>query len=412
MRRSASILALTVSLLLTLVTSVATAPGYLNYPAIVARLHRIARAHPDIAQAVNLNDLLHTPLTYEGRALWALKISDHAMEAEDEPAFFVDGCHHARELVTPLAVLDIADALTSAYGRDPEVARWVNEYEIWLIPCVNPDGLAYVFDRDHYWRKNRRLNGDGTFGVDLNRNYPFMWGACGANSGRTASEVYRGPAPASEAEIQTMLALGARERPVIYISYHSFGEEVLYPYLCGSLAERELYYALRDHYAEAMGYGVRLASSSGESFEHFYNQFGSIAFLTEIGRSFQPPPDRVPHLIARLRPGWQFLLDRGLGPSIYGHIRDAVTGEPVAETSISIAGIAFAEGEVRRPEPLFGRYQWLLLPGTYTITFSAPGYESATHTVEIREEAVHLDVDLIPLEMGARRASKGLSSPR
>ncbi|RMG49734.1 MAG: hypothetical protein D6723_13360 [Acidobacteria bacterium] len=412
MRRSASILTLTVSVLLVLVSSVATAPGYLDYPAIVARLRSIARTHPDIARAVKLNDLLHTPLTHEGRALWALKISDHAVETEDEPAFLVDGCHHARELVTPLAVLDIAETLTSAYGRDPHVTRWVNAYEIWLIPCVNPDGLAYVFSRDSYWRKNRRPNGDGTFGVDLNRNYPFMWGVCGANSARTASDVYRGPAPASEAEIQTMLALGARERPVIYISYHSFGEEVLYPYLCGSLAERELYHTLRDQYAEAMRYSIRLASSSGESFEHFYNRFGSIAFLTEIGRSFQPPPDRVPHLVAQLRSGWRFLLDRGLGPSVYGHIRDAMTGEPVTEASISIAGIAFTEGEVRRPEPLFGRYQWLLLPGTYTITFSAPGYESITHTVEIKEEAVRLDVDLIPLVIGARRASKELSSSR
>jgi hypothetical protein len=393
------------ALLADLAWSAAPAPGYLNYTGIVARLHEVAAKHPDIAQVVNLNQLLQTPLTAEGRLLWALKISDHVAASEDEPAVIVDGCHHARELVTPYAVLDIAEVLTAEYGVDPVATKWVDHYEIWLIPCVNPDGLTYVFNRDRNWRKNRTPMSDGSFGVDLNRNYPFMWGACGDNSRAANSEIYRGPAPGSEPEIRTMLALGARTRPMFYLSYHSFGQTVLAPYVCGQLAERRLVDSIRDQYVSAIDYKLARAASSGESFEHFYNQYGAISFLTEIGTEFQPPFTQIANILRRLRPGWRFILDRGLGPSIQGHVRKAATGKPLPEAMISIDGIKFTEGEIREPEAQFGRYQWLLLPGTYTITYTAPGFQSQSRTVTVTGEAVSLDVDLAPLAAGIKPES-------
>jgi hypothetical protein len=197
--------------------------------------------------------------------------------------------------------------------------------------------------------------------------------------------------------VQTLLALGARKRPILYLTYHSFGQEVLAPYRCAHLAEPSVYYALRDQYAAAVRYQKRLASSSGESFEHFYNQFGSISFLTEIGTEFQPPFSRVPSLVERLRPGWQFLLGRGMGPSIQGHVRNALTREPVPTTSIHIDEVNFTAGEVRQPEPLFGRYHWLLQPGTYTIRFTAPGFQPQAYTVTITDATVSLDVELMPV---------------
>lgn len=369
---------------------------YLDYPEIVARLKRYEADYPAIAQAVNLNEYLRTPLTAEGRPLWALKISDHVSAEEDEPAIVVDGAHHARELMTPLAVLDIATVLTGQYGVNPAVTRWVDEYEIWLVPCVNPDGVSYVFSQSRNWRKNRRPNGDGTFGVDLNRNYPFGWGKCGQTSPQPGSDTYRGPAPASEPEVQTLLALGERKRPLIYLSYHSAGEEVLYPYRCARLAEPETYYAIRDRYAARMGYGMRVASASGESFEHFYNQFGSLAFLTEIGTSFQPPPTEVPAVLDRIRPGWQYLFDRGLGASLRGHIIDAQTGAPIGRATINLDRVIFTEGEVRRPEPVFGRFHWIVEPGIYTVRIAAPGFQPQSHTVIVGEQPVRLEVRLDP----------------
>src|SRR5258708_19706093 len=52
----------------------------------------------------------------------------------------------------------------------------MNHLQIWVIPVLNPDGYEYTATTNRYWLKNRRDNGDGTFGVDLNRNYSYQWG--------------------------------------------------------------------------------------------------------------------------------------------------------------------------------------------------------------------------------------------
>ena len=49
------------------------------------------------------------------------------------------------------------------------------------IPVVNPDGLAFSWGVDRFWRKNRRDNNDSSFGVDLNRNFDANWGGGGSS---------------------------------------------------------------------------------------------------------------------------------------------------------------------------------------------------------------------------------------
>ncbi|MHC4697852.1 MAG: M14 family zinc carboxypeptidase, partial [Planctomycetota bacterium] len=82
-------------------------------------------------------------------------------------------------------------------------------------------------------RKNRRDNGDGTIGVDLNRNYSFGFGLDDGSSSRTSSGVYRGTAAFSEPETQAVRDLmeGSFGRSFdTSLSYHSHGQLVLYPY--------------------------------------------------------------------------------------------------------------------------------------------------------------------------------------
>ena len=65
--------------------------------------------------------------------------------------------------------------------REDWITDLVNNYEIWIVPLINPDG--YVYDREdpsRFWRKNLRDNNndnilDSCDGVDLNRNYPLGW---------------------------------------------------------------------------------------------------------------------------------------------------------------------------------------------------------------------------------------------
>src|SRR5690606_34974590 len=94
------------------------------------------------------------------------------------------------------------------YGSDPEITGLLSKIDVVVAPVVNPDGFVYSWEHERFWRKNRRDNGDGTFGVDLNRNWGHMWGTslphASGGSSRTRSEVYWGTGPFSEPETQAM----------------------------------------------------------------------------------------------------------------------------------------------------------------------------------------------------------------
>ncbi len=167
--------------------------------------------------------------THEGRDIWAVKISDNPSEDEEEPGAVFLGCHHAREWISVEVPLYIAQYLTDNYETDTEVKHFVDNCEIWIVPVVNPDGYEYSRTSDRMWRKNRRDNGDGTFGVDLNRNYDSMWGTVDAPA-RTSAITYRGPSPFSEPETQAVRDLVRTYDFRILMSYHSFWQAIYYPW--------------------------------------------------------------------------------------------------------------------------------------------------------------------------------------
>lgn len=123
---------------------------YLDPAEIEARLAQYEQDHPAIARRVAY------ATDHEGRTAWAMKISDNVAQDEDEPALLFAAQHHAREVMTAEVAMDIIDQLLTDYGVDPEITRWVDSYEIWVMPTHNPDGAAYVFSSNSMWRKNRR----------------------------------------------------------------------------------------------------------------------------------------------------------------------------------------------------------------------------------------------------------------
>ncbi|MBM4063983.1 MAG: zinc carboxypeptidase, partial [Planctomycetes bacterium] len=242
-------------------------PGYYTVAEIEAAIDAQVALYPTRARKVNLSTLPGGLFTHEGRPIYALKVSDNVTTDEDEPAIVIAAQHHARELNSPVMVLGAMQRVLAAYGSNPTLTAVVNGYELYFVPMVNPDGVNHVWTVDDMWRKNRRNNGGGVFGVDLNRNYPFLWNLCGAST-LPNSDTYSGPAAGSEPETQVMRNLVALLRPEIYLDFHSSGQQVLRTYApCATTSATMDTFVERyvDDLRAPMTYGKRDPSASGEA---------------------------------------------------------------------------------------------------------------------------------------------------
>jgi hypothetical protein len=175
--------------------------------------------------------------SWEGRPILCLKVSDNVGIDEDQPELMYMGNHHAREWITVEVPLRLAMMLTDSFGVNPALTALVNSREFFIIPSVNPDGFDYDYNTNNYWRKNRRNNGDGTYGVDLNRNYDGSqngdaagdWGGAGS-SHSTADLTYCGPAAFSEPEAQAIRDFFMARQIGMSMSYHTYSELVMWPW--------------------------------------------------------------------------------------------------------------------------------------------------------------------------------------
>ena len=368
--------------------------GYPTLAEINDALGAAASAYPDIVRLVDITQMSGGPQTHEGRHIFGVMISDNAGADEDEPATLIVSNHHAREIITPVIALDIITRLTEGYGVDPVITGLVDDNEIWIVPTANPDGYEYVFTTENFWRKNRRDNGDGTFGVDQNRNYPIAWdGAC-SGSTRTGTQTYRGPSAGSEPETQVIMAFSADRNFIKVHDYHSFGRVVIHGYSpCETHPFAALFEAEGVALADASGYAgeARLACCAGENIG-WQTARGALSFLTETHSEFQPPYADAVDEAALVWPGTVHLLQRDIPLS--GHVRSARSGEPI-EAEIDLLGVAFSQGERFTSGRRFGRYGVWAPPGDYEVRFSADGFDELIAPVTLSAgEGTVLEVEL------------------
>ncbi len=213
--------------------------GYHTYAEVEGDIDAVVAAHPASVSKSSIG------LSYEGRTIWAVKISDHVALDEDEPEVLFESLHHAREHLTVEMALRIIHLLADNYrGSDAlgqRVTQIVRSREVWIIPMVNPDGAEWdVSDPGggfQNWRRNRQpIEGSPSLGIDLNRNWGYRWGCCGGSSSVPGSTTYRGAAPWLAPEVAALRdfvlsrIVDGRQQIRAAISWHSFNEEVMWPY--------------------------------------------------------------------------------------------------------------------------------------------------------------------------------------
>ncbi len=211
--------------------------GYLSSVGIEACLQYLAATYPGICQLITLPEL-----SVEGRTIRAIKLGTGA--GAHRHGLLLIGGAHARELVPPDALVTLAFRLCQAYTGgtgltygartySPGIIKLIIEsLDLLMLPLVNPDGRTFVQSPagDPWWRKNRRPN-PGCMGVDLNRNYDFLWTSGIGTSSGWCSNVFKGPAVFSEPETRNVRwVLDTHANVECYVDVHSYSELLLYPW--------------------------------------------------------------------------------------------------------------------------------------------------------------------------------------
>jgi carboxypeptidase T len=207
--------------------------AYHDYNEMVTELQQVQFDHPALFSLFSIGT------SYEGRTVWAGKLSNNVAVDQDEPEVLLTHHQHAREHLTVEMALYTLHMLIDGYGVDPRITNIVNSREIWIVFDMNPDGGEYDIATGTYrsWRKNRQPNaGSSNIGTDLNRNFGYDWGCCGGSSGTTSSETYRGPVGFSAPETQVVRdfvnsrVIGGKQQIKTHIDFHTYAELVMWPY--------------------------------------------------------------------------------------------------------------------------------------------------------------------------------------
>ncbi|SFS36221.1 M14 family metallopeptidase [Marininema halotolerans] len=309
--------------------------NYHNYNEMKAEIDQVASAHPDIVSKFSIGK------SYEGKDIWAVKISDQVNKDENEPEVLYVGGHHAREHLTIEMTLNLMKWLTDDYGSDSRVTNLVNNREIYIVFNLNPDGSEYDIKSGSYrsWRKNRQPNSGSFFvGTDLNRNWGYKWGCCGGSSGSTYSETYRGKSAFSAPETAALKkfidsrVVGGKQQISTAISFHTYSELILWPYGYTysdtpsdmSVDDHNVFETMGKAMAKTNGYTPQQSSelyiADGDMTDWAYGQHKIFAFTFEMYPTssrqggFYPPDDVITEETERNKDAVYYLAEKAECP--------------------------------------------------------------------------------------------------
>jgi carboxypeptidase T len=210
-----------------------TMGGFLTYQEMLAQLDSMHAIYPNLISA---RQQIDTFTSIEGRPIYWMRISNHPDSTQSlKPQIQYTALHHAREPAGLTNMMYYMWYLLEHYQSSTEVKALLDNTEMYIVPCINPDGYVYNQTTNPngggLWRKNRRLNSDSTYGVDLNRNYGYNWGFDNTGSSPlTSSLTYRGTSGFSEPETRAIKWFDEHHHFRIGINYHTFSNDLIYPW--------------------------------------------------------------------------------------------------------------------------------------------------------------------------------------
>lgn len=219
--------------------------GYYSFAEMEAAMNTLVATYPAIASKTSIGK------TFGNRDIWLIKISDAvATDENNEPEVLYLGLQHAREAITGASMIFFMQYLCENYASDTRVKNLVDNREIYIIPCFNPDGWEYnrtTTGAGGGWRKNRSKvdssksgqNWNYTYGVDLNRNWGVDWANCSApilgsasscGTSTPSGDTYWGKNAFSEKETKAVKDFVESHHVVAGFDQHAYGPYYSLPF--------------------------------------------------------------------------------------------------------------------------------------------------------------------------------------
>jgi len=350
--------------------------AYHTYEELTADLDSIATAHPTLCRLDSIG------ASIQGRALWFMKISDNVNVEEDEPEFKYISTMHGDEPVGTELCLYLIEYLMDNYGTDSLATFLVDETEIWIMPLMNPDGNAM----------SQRGNANG---VDLNRNFPdFIAGPPNDTTGL-------------ERETKLIMLWEEPQTSILSANFHTGALVVNYPWdstwdynpddtlfhhISLTYSETNLPMWNSPYWDNGVVRGVEWYLIHGGMQDWNYYWMGCNEVTIELSNTKWPSASTLPGYWDDNRESMLNYMAR-VHDGVRGLVTDADTKLPVAAT-VEVQGIdheVYTDADV-------GDYHRMLLPGTYTLDFSATGYSPVTvsNVTVVAESTTVVHVQMYP----------------
>jgi len=259
---------------------------YISYNEAIEFFQKASKDFPEFIQVQSIGK------SWEKRDIILVTITLDVKNHANKPALFYTGTIHAREWIGIELAVGFTKYILEQLEFNPQISAIFNFATLYMIPCANPDGFEFSKKHFSFWRKNRRQNLDGSYGVDLNRNFSIGF----KESKNPKSNIYSGPHPFSEPETKAIKEfVDSHNNITIALDYHSQGN-VFFPAhnfkhedtidttdmntLCANMAEEIRKISGREYGIHQGKPPAKLISGSGR--EYYYSK-NIIASVVEVG---------------------------------------------------------------------------------------------------------------------------------
>ena len=364
----------------TTVAQMATWDRYPTYSVYEQMLANFASTYPTLC---DIDTILASTPSGNYKILVA-RISDNVNTAENEPQFLYSSSLHGDETTGFYLMLRMINYLLANYGSLSQVTNLVNGAEIWICPLANPEGTYYLSSPVGSTVANsRRAN---LAGVDLNRNFP---------------DPLDGDHPdgnAWQAETQAFMAFADNHHFNMSANFHGGAEVMNYPWDTWTTAgnpnadavwwERVCTNYVTTARAVTAGYmtdtypdGVTeggdwyVITGGRQDYMGYFHHCREVTIELDDVKT-----TATENLNGMWNTNYQSLFNY-MQESMYGIrgiITDSCTGQPIrAKVFANSYDQANDSSHVYSALPV-GNYHKYVNTGTYSLTFSAPGYTSKT----------------------------------